>query len=1426
MGNTQTPRVYNEYQSPSYKDVLKTCLATFPMTTINNLYLSNVLFGQIPKPFTQRIFSLFPTNIPFQMVVALVYIFMVSPRHTRAVFITDLYLGSTRKLSQDQINRFFYDLTVETNSNVDLIKILHDFRITISPLGCTDTDIINYLTTQLTVTHYTNCQIFTWICEGGKMPRAGHPLIDPERTINDLLLIWNVRKPADKNETKISKISTTIVSSYSTEESVCQFNERSIKQLTQIYYALRPLKFSEKGVSVDLIMMLLSPTIKKAILVPLTQLITTKGLHDNYKTFFIALAFTCKDTTDEKFKFIREVLNPPVIGTSVELKSDLKSELQVTQTLQKKTVDLNFVMPFIDAFCTFSSTIKESIGDDREPTDAKESVKDFILRLVSKLGEYFAYTDFENSMKGDAGINMEIEQMSQAMSVLHGGLPKKIETEAQVFKIYINMYDVAKMRAGERVVVIPANWFSKWMIMLNSKTREPLGRIDFTSIVDEKIPMALKESVKESDVVALHPEVFSAIDTWYKHEGAFIERRLYLDEENKVKVELFPLRLQAFSHLKGALTIPVRNLNAYAAYNDFIVISKYASLVELHKALCIRFKVPFNKARILMFDANKTPLIVQLGEGMLVKEYFKDLDFVCLQSVSVKLEAQNVDTETPIGVSGGEVGFYNEGNTCYINSVIQVLAHTPLFALYFLSNEVKKDLINGPLYSVGLGFSNLLYKMWKPTREPTVISMSQYRETMINATSKFNDKEQHDAMEYLCYMLLYLHDSVNRRRNPNYIEMHSQQLQREKQQNQRVADSAEHQKMLNENHSQVSENTTTKTNEELKDKSSKDSTGAKEAEDIIAKDLVAGVLKEQPNDDQRPLQSPLESPPNKEEVIKERLKERMDEEKSWNDFTEVNESIISETTTVMLKNEICCSVCQTKKVNFEPTNALSIPLTSEMYRTVEFIVVGMDGQLPIKYSLRLPPETLLKEVKAQIATLSGVQTTHLVFTDAPGGVVKDILKDSMSMRELPKTVKVFEVERVNTVNPQEKCINSVVTKRVKKNAGNLFGTEMEEVTIPSSSLTPLIDADNERDPDGVVIVNCINRISSENAVYFVHKFTGRVVSVPFLLTLSYKDLTVKNIEKVILRHLRLAMRKVNEKTETQKGDETTSQVPQRGNEDTSQITQLDSFCVEDMKEEELPFDLHVTSYDGKNCYLCSWEKGCIGCKLTQDILDKYDFSKFTFTVCIDWKKDNTIRYDQSIADVMLRDPSVERNRQIERLPIDIKDCFALFTSPEELGIENGWFCPHCKAMQVAKKRIVIDSLPIYLIVHLNRFTEVAGSWSKRMTDVKYPLKGFSIQKYLDSSVKCDENDVYDLFGVINHNGTLVAGHYTAMCTSQDGRWLKFDDKTVSQIHENAVVNENAYILFYMRRNADVGEVMRKFNFNANMDLLNQSCVIV
>ncbi|KAL5110730.1 Ubiquitin carboxyl-terminal hydrolase 8 [Taenia crassiceps] len=148
---------------------------------------------------------------------------------------------------------------------------------------------------------------------------------------------------------------------------------------------------------------------------------------------------------------------------------------------------------------------------------------------------------------------------------------------------------------------------------------------------------------------------------------------------------------------------------------------------------------------------------------------------------------------------------------------------------------------------------------------------------------------------------------------------------------------------------------------------------------------------------------------------------------------------------------------------------------------------------------------------------------------------------------------------------------------------------------------------------------------------------------------------------------------------------------------------------------------------------------------------------------------------------------------------DLMKCIEEFFESEALSGENLWWCPQCKIPCEALKTFGIWRPPEYLIIHLKRFRSYIAC-EKINSYVHFPLTGLSLSDFTKNIAVSD--CIYDLYGVINHHGSVQSGHYTAFCFDlADHRWWNFDDSRVTELSEADILTPAAYVLFYKRSRA-------------------------
>ena len=134
--------------------------------------------------------------------------------------------------------------------------------------------------------------------------------------------------------------------------------------------------------------------------------------------------------------------------------------------------------------------------------------------------------------------------------------------------------------------------------------------------------------------------------------------------------------------------------------------------------------------------------------------------------------------------------------------------------------------------------------------------------------------------------------------------------------------------------------------------------------------------------------------------------------------------------------------------------------------------------------------------------------------------------------------------------------------------------------------------------------------------------------------------------------------------------------------------------------------------------------------------------------------------------------------------ITLEDCIDNFTTEET--IENG--------DTSFVKEVKFWSLPNILIIFFKRFS---NSLQKKDDLIEFPVDNLDMSKYVCGYNKSKYK--YELYGVSNHGGGLGGGHYWAYCKNNDGNWYKFNDAVVSTLKKEKVVSNNAYCLFYKKK---------------------------
>ena len=139
----------------------------------------------------------------------------------------------------------------------------------------------------------------------------------------------------------------------------------------------------------------------------------------------------------------------------------------------------------------------------------------------------------------------------------------------------------------------------------------------------------------------------------------------------------------------------------------------------------------------------------------------------------------------------------------------------------------------------------------------------------------------------------------------------------------------------------------------------------------------------------------------------------------------------------------------------------------------------------------------------------------------------------------------------------------------------------------------------------------------------------------------------------------------------------------------------------------------------------------------------------------------------------------------------------MFSKSEFLEGENAWFNEKTGEKEDVKKQITFWNFPKILVITLKRFTPDGQYKINSLID--FPIEDFNLSKYI-----CGYGAnafVYELYGICNHSGGVLGGHYTAFVKNAEEKWIHYNDTSVEVIEDlKRMITPLAYCLFYRKKN--------------------------
>ncbi|XP_070987763.1 ubiquitin carboxyl-terminal hydrolase 32 isoform X2 [Oncorhynchus clarkii lewisi] len=449
---------------------------------------------------------------------------------------------------------------------------------------------------------------------------------------------------------------------------------------------------------------------------------------------------------------------------------------------------------------------------------------------------------------------------------------------------------------------------------------------------------------------------------------------------------------------------------------------------------------------------------------------------------------------------------------------------------------------------------------------------------------------------------------------------------------------------------------------------------------------------------------------------------------AWENHLRRNRSIVVDLFHGQLKSQVKCKTCGHISARFDPFNFLSLPLPMDSSMHLEITVIMLDGSTPVRFGLRLNMDDKYTGLKKQLSELCSLKPEQILLAEVHTSNIKNFPQDNQKVRlsvngflcafeipvpcsptslTSPTQTDITPVPMVNGVgvaaHPDGKpglISNGMPSTMVHCRETTERSLANGGVGVPNGHVSPV------QDSPFIGYIIAMHRKMMRTELYFLSSQKNRAslfgmpLIVPCTVHTSQKDL----YDAVWIQVARLA-----------------SPLPPQEASNHAQD-------CDDSMGYQYPFTLRVVGKDGSSCAWCPWYRFCRGCAVdcTEDRA-----SVGNACIAVDWDPTALhLRYQTSQERIVEEHCSVQQSRRAQAEPISLDSCLKAFTSEEELGEDELYYCSKCKTHRLATKKLDLWRLPPILIVHLKRFQFVNGRWIKSQKIVQFPRERFDPSVYL------------------------------------------------------------------------------------------------
>uniref|UniRef100_A0A8C5RSC0 ubiquitinyl hydrolase 1 n=1 Tax=Laticauda laticaudata TaxID=8630 RepID=A0A8C5RSC0_LATLA len=444
---------------------------------------------------------------------------------------------------------------------------------------------------------------------------------------------------------------------------------------------------------------------------------------------------------------------------------------------------------------------------------------------------------------------------------------------------------------------------------------------------------------------------------------------------------------------------------------------------------------------------------------------------------------------------------------------------------------------------------------------------------------------------------------------------------------------------------------------------------------------------------------------------------------AWENHLRRNRSIVVDLFHGQLRSQVKCKTCGHVSVRFDPFNFLSLPLPMDSYMHIEIIVTKLDGTTPIRYGLRLNMDEKYSDLKKHLSELCALKPDQILFAEVHSSNIKNFPQDNQKVRH-STTASLCAFEVPIPSSPTSASSSPLQADFYRGQSTNGVISCLMNGDLPRSTLIP------NGMPNTVVPCRVENGVMMNGHVTSPSNspFIGYIIAVHRKMMRAEMYFLSSQKNRPSLFGMPLIVPCTVHTRKKDLYDAVWIQVSRLASPLPPQEASNHAQDCDDSLGYQYPFTLRVVQKDGNSCAWCPWYRFCYGCKI--DCTEERALMG-NANLAVDWDPTALhLRYQTSQERIAEEHRSVEQSQRAQAEPINLDSCLRAFTSEEELGEDEMYYCSKCRTHCLATKKLDLWRLPPILIIHLKRFQYVNGRWIKSQKIVKFPRESFDPSAFL------------------------------------------------------------------------------------------------